>query len=165
MQSASSSSLSFTESVISDLSCQILLLISSYPLLCCPARVTATLYSSIYLTLKAQIVLLTLFSSGQRRASPLLHELLWLPVRAHIDYMIATLCYCCLRGLTPEGQGDRCLATWVAACLSVLCIRWEKSGRHSFSGPIWNYLPLSFWTVCLKLSSLASKQISKNYLS
>lgn len=117
MQSASSSSLSFTESVISDLSCQILLLISSYPLLCCPARVTATLYSSIYLTLKAQIVLLTLFFSGQRRASPLLHELLWLPVRAHIDYMIATLCYCCLRGLTPEGQGDRCLATWVAACL------------------------------------------------
>jgi hypothetical protein len=87
-------------------------------------------------------------------AKPLLRELHWLPVRARIEFKVASLCYRSLHGLAPTYlsellvpyQPSRSLRSADAGHLSVPRIKLETFGRRSFSfaGPkIWNALPLS----------------------
>ena len=84
--------------------------------------------------------------------TPLLQSLHWLPVRARIEYKLATLCYRATNGLAPNYLSElllpyepaRCLRSSEESKLTVPRVRLNNYGQRSFSvaGPsIWNSLP------------------------
>lgn len=88
------------------------------------------------------------------QVTPLLCDLHWLPVGAHIEFKIAMLCCVVDHGLAPICL-SLCCYTSLSGEFALLThytphIRLETFGRHSFSfsGPnIWNGLPPSLHTV------------------
>lgn len=92
-------------------------------------------------------------------ATPLLHELHWLPAQAPIDYSNATLVYCCLPRLTIAYLCYRHLSTTVSS----VCLFWEKFSKCSFpsQGSLFGILFPFLFRMCLhlKLSEPTSKAI------
>ena len=84
----------------------------------------------------------------------MLKHLHWLPIRARIEYKIATLTYRCLHGLAPSYLNDlittytpaRSLRSANALQLVIPRVRLESYGRRAFAyaaPSVWNALPLS----------------------
>lgn len=97
---------------------------------------------------------LVLRKSKREHVTPLLRTLHWLPVRARIDYKLASLCYKCLHCDTmPPYLADlitsyvpqRSLRSQSALLLTVPSVSLKSFGERSFAftGPkTWNSLPL-----------------------
>jgi hypothetical protein len=95
---------------------------------------------------------LVLGKRGRDHAKPLLRSLHWLPIRARIEYKIATLCYrtrdstvpVYLSDLLTSYQPSRSLRSADAGFMAVPRIKLNKFGKRSFSfiaPTTWNSLP------------------------
>lgn len=100
-------------------------------------------------------------------ATPMLKHLHWLPIRARIEYKIATLCFRCLNSIAPSYLKDlitpytpaRSLRSSDALKLVVPRVRLESYGKRSFAfaaPSVWNALPLSLRRIAT-LSSFKTK--------